>query len=72
MWDFHGNLWAKGGTFWGTSYLKAHLLGNHCPDFTYVFYKPDGTRKAASQIMQHKYGECLGNPIVRLNIYEGW
>ncbi|MPC84808.1 hypothetical protein E2C01_079558 [Portunus trituberculatus] len=29
MWVFHGNLWAKGDTFWGTSYLKAHPLG--CP-----------------------------------------
>ncbi|MPC68318.1 hypothetical protein E2C01_062518 [Portunus trituberculatus] len=31
MWGFHGNLWAKGGTFWGTSYLKAHPLGNVAP-----------------------------------------
>ncbi|MPC54314.1 hypothetical protein E2C01_048224 [Portunus trituberculatus] len=31
MWGFHGNLWAKGDTFWGTSYLKAHPLGNRCP-----------------------------------------
>ncbi|MPD01748.1 hypothetical protein E2C01_097288 [Portunus trituberculatus] len=28
---FHGNLWAKGDTFGGTSYLKAHPLGNRCP-----------------------------------------
>ncbi|MPD01157.1 hypothetical protein E2C01_096673 [Portunus trituberculatus] len=31
MCAFHGNLWAKGDTFWGTSYLKVHPLGNHCP-----------------------------------------
>ncbi|MPC63264.1 hypothetical protein E2C01_057359 [Portunus trituberculatus] len=31
MWAFHGNLWAKGDTFCGTSYLKAHPLGNPCP-----------------------------------------
>ncbi|MPC71633.1 hypothetical protein E2C01_065917 [Portunus trituberculatus] len=29
---FHGNLWTKGDTFWGTSYLKAHRLGNRCPE----------------------------------------
>ncbi|MPC31920.1 hypothetical protein E2C01_025220 [Portunus trituberculatus] len=28
---FHGNLWAKGDTFWGTSYLKVHPLGNLAP-----------------------------------------
>ncbi|MPC72666.1 hypothetical protein E2C01_066978 [Portunus trituberculatus] len=32
MWAFHGNLWAKEGTFWGASYLKTHLLGNPCPE----------------------------------------
>ncbi|MPC52193.1 hypothetical protein E2C01_046056 [Portunus trituberculatus] len=32
MWAFHGNLWAKGDTFWGTSDLKAHPLGNSCPE----------------------------------------
>ncbi|MPC07990.1 hypothetical protein E2C01_000559 [Portunus trituberculatus] len=32
MWTFHGNLWAKGDTFWGISYLKAHPLGN--PTYT--------------------------------------
>ncbi|MPC28851.1 hypothetical protein E2C01_022063 [Portunus trituberculatus] len=32
MRGFHGILWAKGDTFWGTSYLKAHPLGNRCPD----------------------------------------
>ncbi|MPD04981.1 hypothetical protein E2C01_100697 [Portunus trituberculatus] len=30
MLAFHGNLLAKGDTFWGTSYLKAHPLGNRC------------------------------------------
>ncbi|MPC21082.1 hypothetical protein E2C01_014055 [Portunus trituberculatus] len=32
MWAFHGNFWAKGDTFWGTSCLKAHPLGNRCPE----------------------------------------
>ncbi|MPC77626.1 hypothetical protein E2C01_072084 [Portunus trituberculatus] len=32
MWVFHGNFWAKGDTCWGTSYLKAHPLGNRCPE----------------------------------------
>ncbi|MPC13547.1 hypothetical protein E2C01_006285 [Portunus trituberculatus] len=27
-----GNLWAKGDTFSGTSYLKAHPLGNRCSE----------------------------------------
>ncbi|MPC58119.1 hypothetical protein E2C01_052114 [Portunus trituberculatus] len=31
MWAFYGNLWAKGDTFCGTSYLKAHPLRNRCP-----------------------------------------
>ncbi|MPC71840.1 hypothetical protein E2C01_066130 [Portunus trituberculatus] len=33
------NLWAKGDTFWGTSYLKAHPLGNRylkCGSRTYT------------------------------------
>ncbi|MPC34400.1 hypothetical protein E2C01_027787 [Portunus trituberculatus] len=29
---FHGNLWAKGDTFWGASYLKVHPLGNRSPE----------------------------------------
>ncbi|MPC87837.1 hypothetical protein E2C01_082716 [Portunus trituberculatus] len=29
IWASHGNLWA---TFWGISYLKAHPLGNRCPE----------------------------------------
>ncbi|MPC47384.1 hypothetical protein E2C01_041128 [Portunus trituberculatus] len=28
----NGNLLAKGDTFWGTSYFKAHPLGNRCPE----------------------------------------
>ncbi|MPC24890.1 hypothetical protein E2C01_017985 [Portunus trituberculatus] len=32
MWAFHVNLWAKGDTFYCTSYLKAHPLGNRCPE----------------------------------------
>ncbi|MPC07560.1 hypothetical protein E2C01_000124 [Portunus trituberculatus] len=32
MWAFHGNFWAKGDTFHGTSYLKAHPLKNRCPE----------------------------------------
>ncbi|MPD04279.1 Flap endonuclease GEN 1 [Portunus trituberculatus] len=32
LWAFHGNLWAEGDTFCGTSYLKAHPLGNRCPE----------------------------------------
>ncbi|MPC71750.1 hypothetical protein E2C01_066036 [Portunus trituberculatus] len=35
MWAFHGSLWAKGDTFWGTSYLKAHPLGG-CPTYTWT------------------------------------
>ncbi|MPC95649.1 hypothetical protein E2C01_090869 [Portunus trituberculatus] len=31
MWVFHRNLWVKGHTFLGTSYLKAHPLGNRSP-----------------------------------------
>ncbi|MPC65538.1 hypothetical protein E2C01_059675 [Portunus trituberculatus] len=32
MWAFHGNFWAKRDNFWGPSYLKAHPLGNRCPE----------------------------------------
>ncbi|MPC43570.1 hypothetical protein E2C01_037220 [Portunus trituberculatus] len=34
MWAFHGNLWVKGDTVLGTSYLKAHPLGNCCQSYT--------------------------------------
>ncbi|MPD07035.1 hypothetical protein E2C01_102876 [Portunus trituberculatus] len=32
MWAFHGNLWAKEGTFWGASYLIAQPLGYPCSE----------------------------------------
>ncbi|MPC80082.1 hypothetical protein E2C01_074649 [Portunus trituberculatus] len=36
MWAFYGNFWAKGDTFWGTSYLKAHPLGNRSPEYKII------------------------------------
>ncbi|MPC97886.1 hypothetical protein E2C01_093224 [Portunus trituberculatus] len=66
MWAFHGNLWAEGDTFCGTSYLKAHPLGNHCLESG----SPTYTR-TVDRIRTHALGDPSDRKTRMVPLYHG-
>ncbi|MPC83612.1 hypothetical protein E2C01_078325 [Portunus trituberculatus] len=64
MWAFHGNFWAKGDTFYGTSYLRAprmrkpNLHSDRGQDSSPCTWRPLGP--------QSTHGSTVPPPVIKL------